>query len=111
MLFQDEWDHDPSIQMLRRIFSQMEKAQQGLLRDLNISLFDQRLRCSRENARNLFERIWPSAIRKGVAISEEDAVSLYIHCLAHALSLNGIKVPGKALQKDERIAKFFREEL
>ena len=111
MPFQDEWGHDPSAQMLRRVFSQMEKAQQGLLSDLNISPFDQRLRCGRENARDLFERIWPSAIKKGVATSEEEAVHLYIHCLSHALALNGIEVSEKALQKDERIIKFFKEEL
>ena len=62
--FEDEWGHDPSVQSMRRVFCFMEEAQQQLLRDLNISLFDQRLRRGREHALKLFEQAWPLAIKE-----------------------------------------------
>ena len=111
MTIQDDWGHDPSVQSMRRVFSHMEKAQNELLRNLKISFFDQRLRRSREQARKLFERVWPLAARKGIAESEEDAALLYIHCLANLLSLNGISVPSELLPQHEKISSFLKEEL
>ena len=111
MPFEDEWGHDPSVQSMRRVFSSIGDAQQELLRHLNISLFDQRLRCSREQALELFEQAWPLAIRKGIIMSEKDAVPLYIHCLARALTLAGVEVPKELLSKDEKIIRFLQEKL
>ena len=108
---EDEWGHDPSVQSMRRVFSYMEEAQQELLRRLTISLFDQRLRHSREKALELFEQAWPLAIRQGMIISEKDAAPLYIHCLARALSLVGVEVPGALLPRDEKIIRFLQEKL
>ena len=65
MPFEDEWGHDPSVQSMRRVFSFMEEAQQELLRRLNISLFDKRLRRSREQALELFEQSLASGCQKG----------------------------------------------
>jgi len=111
MPFHDEWDHDPSVQMMRQLFSQMERAQERLLRDLDISPFDQRLRDGREHARDLFERARPRAGRKGIVADGKDAASLYIQCLAHALSERGIEVPDEVLQKNGKVVRILKEEL
>lgn len=108
--FEDEWGHDPSVQSMRHIFSLMEEAQQQLLRDLKISLFDQRLRRGRQQALELFERVWPLAIRKGIVTSENDAAPFYLHCLAQALKLVRIEVPNELLPKDEKIIRFLQKE-
>ena len=109
--FEDEWGHDPSVQRLRRVFSFIGDAQQELLRRLNISLFDQRLRRVRRQALELFERAWPLAVRQGMIMSEKDAAPIYIHCLARALSLVGVEVPGALLPSDEKIIRFLQEKL
>jgi hypothetical protein len=108
---EDEWGHDPSVQSMRRVFSFMGEAQQELLRRLNISPFDQRLRRVRRQALELFERAWPLAVRQGMIMSEKDAAPLYIHCLARALSLVGVEVPGALLPGDEKIIRFLQEKL
>ncbi len=102
MPFEDEWGHDPSVQNMRRVFSFMEEAQQEFLLCLNISFFDRRLRRSREQALELFERTWPKAIRRGT-MSEKDAAPLYLHCLARTLRLAGVEVPEELLPRDEKI--------
>jgi hypothetical protein len=108
--FDDEWDRDPSVQSMRRVFSFIEEAQQELLTRLNISFFDQRLRHSREQALEIFETVWPVAIRRGIVMNEKDAVPLYIHSLARALSSAGIGVPEELLPRDEKIIRFLQEE-
>ena len=107
---EDEWGHDPSVQSMRRVFSFMEEAQQELLTRLNISFFDRRLRHSREQALEIFERVWSVAIRSGMVMNEKDAGPLYIHCLARALSSAGIRVPKELLPRDEKIIRFLQEE-
>mgnify|MGYP006269494295 CR=1 FL=1 len=107
---QDEWGHDPSVQSMRRVFSLMEEAQQELLRRLNISLIDPRLRRSREQALELFERTRSKAIRRGM-IGERDAAPLYLHCLARSLRSAGVEVPEELLPSDERITHFLKREL
>ncbi len=111
MPFQDEWARDPSVQMMRKVFFQMEKAQEELLRDLKISPFDQRLRDGREHARDLFERLWPLAAKRRIVVGEKDAALLYIHCLAHALRLRGAKASSKRLEENEEIVQFLKENL
>lgn len=106
---EDEWGQDPSVQSMRRVFSFMEEAQQELLGHLNISLFDRRLRRSRDQALKLFEQAWPLAIRKGMMMNEKDGAPLYIHCLARALSSAGVEVPEKWLPQDEKIIRFMKE--
>ena len=107
---QDEWGHDPSVQSMRRVFSLMEEAQQELLRRLNISLFDQRLRLSREQALELFEQAWPLANKQGIILNEKDTAPLYIHCLARALGSLGVEVPNGLLPGDEKIIHFLQKE-
>ncbi len=107
---EDEWGHDPSVQSMRRVFSYMEKAQQELLRNLSMSLFDRKLRRAREEALELFERVWPSAIKKGIIKSEKDAAPIYLHCLIQALKTARIEIPNELLLKDEKIIRLLQEE-
>jgi len=110
MPFEDEWGRDPSVQSMRRVFSSIEEAQQEFLLCLNISCFDRRLRRSREQALELFERTWPKAVRRGM-MSEKDAAPLYVHCLARTLRLAGVEVPGELLPRDEKVIRFLQKEL
>jgi hypothetical protein len=111
MPFGDEWGHDPSVQSMRRVFSFMEEAQQGLLKHLNISLFDKRLRSVREQALKLFERAWPLAVRQEIIRNEKEAAPLYIHCLARALGSAGVEVPKEWLPMNEKIIYLLGKEL
>ena len=111
MTIQDDWSHDPSVQSMRRIFAYMETAQKKLLGRLNISPLDTRLQRWREEAQVLFERTWPFASRKGITGSEDDAASLYLHCLARILRLSGIEVTNEALPSDDKILRFLNERL
>jgi len=108
---QDDWGNDPSVQRMRRVFARMEMIQKDLLISLKISPFDHRLRLSREEGRDLFERVWPTATRKGITASEEDAAVLYAHCLAKTLTRNRIKVLPGAVQKHEGIAELLNEKV
>ena len=109
MPFEDEWDHDPSVQSMRRVFSSIEEAQRKLLSGLNISYLDRRLRPSREQALELFERAWAKAARKGV-MDEKDAAPLYLHCLARTLRSAGVEVSEELLPRNEKIIPLLRKE-
>ena len=109
MPLKDEWGHDPSVQSMRRVFSYMEQAQQELLRHLNISHFDKRLRNVREQALELFEKAWPLAVRKGMISEEKEAAPFYSHCLGRALRSVGIEVPKDWLPRDEKITRLLQE--
>ena len=109
MPLEDEWGHDPSVQSMRRVFSYMEQAQQELLRHLNISHFDKRLRNAREQALELFEKAWPLAVRKGMISEEKEAAPFYSHCLGRALRSVGIEVPKDWLPRDEKITRLLQE--
>ena len=109
MTLEDEWGDDASVQSMRRVFSSMEEAQRELLLCLNISFLDRRLRHSREQALELFERTWAKAVRKGM-MGEKDAAPLYLHCLARTLRSAGVEVSEELLPRDERITHFLKKE-
>jgi hypothetical protein len=109
MPFEDEWGHDPAVQSLRRVFSSIEEAQRKFLSGLNISYLDRRLRSSREQALELFERAWTKAGRKGV-MDEKDAAPLYLHCLARTLRSAGVEVPEELLPGNEKIIPLLRKD-
>ncbi len=109
MPFEDKWGHDASVQGMRRVFSSMEEVQRELLLCLNISFLDRRLRRSREQALELFERTWPKAVRRGM-MGEKDAAPLYLHCLARTLRLAGVEVPEELLPRDEKILQLLKKE-
>jgi hypothetical protein len=109
MTLKDEWGHDASVQSMRRVFSSMEEAQRDLLLCLNISFLDRRLRRSREQALELFERTWHRAARRGM-MGEKEAAPLYLHCLARTLRSAGVEVPDELLPRDEKIAHLLKKE-
>jgi hypothetical protein len=106
---QDEWGHDPSVQTMRRIFRRMEEGQKDLLETLKLSPLDGRLRHLRDSARLLFDREWPHAQRRGLTRKEEDAATLYLHCLVRVLNQEGIKVPATSFPGNQNILDFLSE--
>jgi hypothetical protein len=73
----DEWGHDPSVQVMRRLFKHMEVAQGELLEASNISPFDARLRRWREKALESFEKAWAYAAKSDFELKEDRAAALY----------------------------------
>ena len=106
---EDEWGRDPQVRYLRTVFAQMEKVQGELLLRLNVSPFDYRLRRVREAALTSFEKAWRLAANRGIANNEEEIAALYVHCLAHILTINRIHVPPDLLPVNEGIAGILRE--
>jgi len=108
-LDKDQFGHDPQIRSLRRAFAGMEKEQHKLLKDMNISSFDSRLRHMREMSLNLFEKVCMVYNRRGTLIDELEMTDIYICCLAHILDSQRIKVPGGLLPANEKIEKLIKE--
>jgi hypothetical protein len=106
---EDEWGRDPSVRLLRRIFSHIEREQKGLLNHLQISPLDSRLRPWREATLRFFEKAWDAAGRQGVAWDERRTALLYLEALASTLRSNGIDVPAGWIPYDEKITRFLRE--
>ena len=99
----DEWGHDPSVQIMRRLFKRMEVTQRELLKASNISPFDARLRRWREKALESFERAWAYAAKSGFELKEESAAALYSRCLAGAIIGEGTEAAVEMPPKDETI--------
>jgi hypothetical protein len=109
MVPQNDWGNDLSVQRMRRVFVRMEESQRDLLERLKLSPLDERLRRVRELARDLFERAWPLAERKGLTQNEEDAATLYLHCFVKILNWEEIKTPSSLFSGDEKILRFLSE--
>lgn len=107
----DTFGDDPQVQYMRRVFAHIEKIQKILLERAGVTRFDERLRRFREMALKLFEKIWGMAMQRGIVENEEDAATLYLHCLSHVLSARGILVPSDVLPEHKEIRKFTREVL
>jgi len=105
----DEWGRDPSVRKMRGIFSRMESAQGDLLKLLGIPPLDQRLKPARAKARDLFVRAGSLPASRNPDTSDADLAALYVHCLARALEMAGIKVPTDKLSDGENIAAIVRE--
>ncbi len=106
---EDEWGQDPAVQGMRRVFARMESLQRDLLERLNLSLLDERLRRCRELSRNLFEKAWPLAQRKGLTRTEGDTASLYLHCLVTILNWEKVTVPEDVFSGEKKITLFMKE--
>jgi hypothetical protein len=104
----DEWGSDPGVQMMRKVFKQMELVQADLLEAAGISIWDPRLRCWREVALAAFERASANAARRGIDLREEQAGALYVHCLARTMMREGIKA-SDSRQSDETIKRLVEE--
>lgn len=105
----DEWGRDPSVRAMRRVFAAMEEAQGGLITNLGLSPFDQRLRRWRERALAAFDASWARSARAGLELSEAEAGTLYVLCLEKIMSREGVEVPSERLPRSERLQKILRE--
>ena len=81
----DEFGHDPAVQMMRRVFKQMEMRQKKIIQRAGLSPFDPRLRRIREKALTDFERTWANQARSSTPVSEDDYAILYENCLLERL--------------------------
>jgi hypothetical protein len=105
----DEWGKDPSVQILRRVFKGMEEAQHELLKRLDITPYDRRIRRWREQALALFERAWGAANRMDITMDEHTASLVYVHCLAKIISAERINIPPGILLEVKSIERIFKE--
>ena len=104
----DEWEIDPAIQRMRKVFRQMELAQGELVKEAGIAMWDPRLRRWREISLAAFERAWANATRRGVNLREDQAGVVYAHCLARTMMRDGIEA-GDSRQCDETIKRLVEE--
>jgi hypothetical protein len=109
MNVKDEWEMDPAVRTMRRIFVHMEDAQKSFLSALKIDPHDPRLRGWREKALSRFERCWRIASGKGVKLSEQRMAVVYLHCLAAQMSLGGVNLDSIVLQSDNEIELLVKE--
>jgi hypothetical protein len=109
MTDRDEWGKDPSVQIMRRIFKEMEKAQHELLERLDIIRYDLRIRRWRERALALFERAWAVANRMGIVMDEPTASALYVHCLTKVMGAERINIPAGILPEVKSVERVFKE--
>ena len=105
----DEWGRDPSVRAMRGIFKTMEGAVDDLLKQLNISPLDHRVRGWLEQALANYERAWVEARRQGIPMDEKLATAVYAHCLVKVIGSEGVKIPEKALATDRDLGKLIRE--
>ena len=105
------WGVDPQVRYMRQVFAGIERAQTQFLKSMNISPFDDRLRRWREAALRLFEKTWVLSAGQGLSEGEGDIAKMYLHCLAHFLTLNRIGVPQEVLPASENVSRLIREAL
>jgi hypothetical protein len=111
MAYNDEWGSDPAVQMMRKVFGRMEHAYGSLLKALQLSPFDPRMRQWRERALVIFERTWAYAVRRGTDMSEEMASDLYIFALARVMGSGGVPIPEELVPISPDVLKLFQEAL
>ena len=105
----DEWGKDPSVQIMRKVFKGMEKAQHELLKRLDIMPYDLRIRRWRDQALALFERAWGVANRMGITMDEHTASVVYVHCLAKIMGAERINIPAGILPEAKSVERIFKE--
>ena len=107
----DDWGHDPAVQRMRQVFRQMENSQDDMLKRLEISPHNPGLRSWREKALELFERSWRESTNRGFSQTVDNAATIYRHCLAMAMAMDGIEITPVALCDDEDINRLIRESM
>ena len=105
----DEWGRDPSVRAMRGIFKTMEDSVDDLLKQLNISPLDHRVRGWLEQALAKYERVWAEARRAGIRMDETMATGVYVHCLVKVIGSEGVKIPEKALAIEKEVGELIRE--
>jgi hypothetical protein len=109
MMDRDEWGKDPSVQFMRKVFKEMEKAQHELLKRLDIIPYDLRIRRWRDQALALFERAWGVASQMGITLDEHTASAVYVHCLAKVMGVERINIPTGILPEVKNVERIFKE--
>lgn len=106
-----DWGKDPQVRYLRDLFGRIEAAQRALLEQLGITPLDYRLRRVRQATLRSFEKAWIEAERTSGQGAEkrDEVVSLYLHCLARALSANRVPVPADLLPQGAQITAATKE--
>lgn len=105
----DEWGRDPSVQFMRKVFKEMEKAQHDLLKRLDIIPHDLRIRRWREQALAFFESAWGVANRTGINMDEHTASLVYVHCLAKIMGAERINIPVGILPETRSLERILKE--
>ena len=85
MMMQDEFGGDPAVQMMRRVFGEMEKVQWRWIEKSGLSPFDERLRGIRESVLRAFEQAWAQRAGQGVSLTENDYARVYEACFQKIL--------------------------
>jgi hypothetical protein len=101
----DEWDRDPNVLIMRRVFAAIEARQAEFLDRVNIDRMDRGLRSARKMALQLFERVWAGAADAGVRLGEADTADLYVNCLAKVFHTRGIALPEGSLPGSDAVKK------
>lgn len=109
MAEKDEWGKDPSVQFMRKVFKEMEKAQQELLKRLGITPYDPRIRRWRDQTLALFERAWGVANRMGIPMEEHTASAIYVRCLAKIMGVEKINVPADIMPDAKNVERICKE--
>ncbi len=106
----DEWGHDPSVQSMRKIFSNMEKAYHHYLISTGTKPFDGRLSDLKKEALALFENVHSTALSKRYQIDEKSYVEIYRLCLSHIFSAKKFKLPENLLPENNPFHALIREQ-
>ena len=104
----DEWGHNPQVQMMRRVFAAMEKVQAEYLRSTRVDPYDPGLRRARDIALLVFERAWPTQAGRADMAPEKEAETLYLSCLKYALRKTGLFMDETGAGEDERFDRLIR---
>ena len=105
----DEWGKDPSVQIMRKVFKGMEKAQHELLKRLDIIPYDLRIRRWRDRALALFEKAWGIANHMDIPLDEHTVSAVYVHCLVKIMGSEGVHIPGGILPEAKSIERILKE--
>lgn len=105
----DEWGRDPGVQSVRRVFGLFERGYDQLLKELNISPMDARLRPAREGALRLYGRACSLAAAKRLGWDETAHAAAYLECLVLVLSRQGVPIPEGVQQAHQAHGDLLRE--
>jgi hypothetical protein len=106
----DEWGRDPSVIGMRKVFKEMERRQGDLLKQLNISMVDFRLRKWRQQALFFFNDVWARASRLGISMDVYKAGTVYAAGLSKVLQMEGLVLPDALVSHDADIEMLFEGE-
>jgi hypothetical protein len=109
MMGMDEWGRDPSVQAMRKVFKAMETSLEEILKRLDISPYDNRIREWLEKALAKFERSWSVAHQMGIPMDEETAPAVYARCFAKVIGSEGIEIPRGLLPQEKEAERLVHE--